>query len=162
MGAADIELLAVVHADDEFVATGGKSSKVENMRRAEGVLFSHLLPVDPHLALPNHPLEREGNAAAFPILRNFDGAAIPSGTHEGILPVQARKPLFADDRLHREGHAQSSLVSGPRKAHHLFEAHLRCDPILAEPNDLGIQPNLPLARERLGFLGHQKPRVHKK
>ena len=32
VGATDIELLAVVHADDEFVATGGNGSQVKNMR----------------------------------------------------------------------------------------------------------------------------------
>ena len=74
-----------------------------------------------------------------------------------MFPVQARKPLFADDRLHRKVNAQSRLVRGPRQRHRLLELHLRRDPILTQADDFGVQSNLPLAREGLGFLGHQKP-----
>ena len=111
----DIELLAIVHADDEFMATGGDGPQVEDMRRTEGVLFSDGLSIDPDLTLPDHPLQQERDAAPLPIWRNLDRAAIPHRANEGGFAVQAGQAFLADYWLHGEGDAQARLICGSRE-----------------------------------------------
>ena len=120
--ASQIELLPVIHADDELMLAGRDSCEVEDMRCTERVLFPQLASIDPDLALPDDPLQRESDAAAFPVRRNLNRATIPSWTNKSIFTVRSCKALFADNRLHGEGHSQSRLVGGTRQLDRLLKS----------------------------------------
>jgi len=157
VGAADIELLAVVDAKKEIVFSWGSGGEIELVRGTEGVLLADFLSIQPGPAFPDHPFQKEGDMSAFPLFWNFDGAAVPGGTDIGKLAGEAGEAGLADFRFGPARGAESGLIRCPRKGDRIFERSLWVEPVLTEAQAFGIESDLPGTGEGLCFLGLRAP-----
>lgn len=85
------------------------------MGGAEGVVLADLFSIQPEAAFPDHPFQKECDAFTFPLFRNIDGAAVPSGADIGKLAGEAGETGLADFRFGMTRGAESGLVRCTRQ-----------------------------------------------
>lgn len=115
VGSADIELLAVVDAEEEVVFSWGNRGEIEFVGGAEGVPLADLFSVQPEPAFPDHPFQKECDAFSFPLFRNFDGTAVPGGADIGKLACEAGETGLADFRFGAARGTESGLIRCARE-----------------------------------------------
>jgi len=119
---------------------------------AEGVVLADLFSIQPEAAFPDHPFQKKCDPLSFPLFRNFDSAAVPSGADIGKLPGKAGETCLTDFRFGAARGSESGLIRCTWQRDGLIKTGLGVEPVLAEAESFGVESDLPSASKGLGFL----------